>query len=64
LTHYEQVIERLTLVPADGGRFEVRVDKELIFSKRDSKRHVEPGEIVRLLQERAAHLEATLRSGY
>jgi selenoprotein W-related protein len=64
LTHYEQVIKRLTLVPADGGRFEVRVDGELIFSKKDVHRHVEPGEVVQLLQERAARLEQSTRTGY
>ena len=64
MTHYEQVIKQLTLVPADGGRFEVRVDGELLFSKQEAKRHVEPGEVVRLLQERAARLEQTTRTGY
>lgn len=64
MTYYEQVIQRLILIPADGGRFEVRVDGDLIFSKQELKRHVEPGEIVRLLQDRAAALEQTARSGY
>ena len=64
MTYYDQVIKQLTLVPADSGRFEVRVDGELLFSKKEARRHVEPGEFVRLLQERAARLEQATRTGY
>ena len=64
LTHYEPLIQRLTLVPADGGRFEVRVDGALVFSKKESQRHIEPGEGVRLLAERAQQAEQTGRAGF
>ena len=64
LTYYEAVVAALTLVPSSGGRCEVRVDGDLIFSKQEVKRHIEPGEVVGLLKERAARLEQGARTGY
>lgn len=42
------VIARLELQPSSGGRFEVTLDGELIFSKAERGRHAEPGEVVAL----------------
>jgi len=39
------MIARLTLLPRSGGRFEVTLDGERIFSKADLERHGLPGEI-------------------
>ncbi|MBA3318748.1 MAG: SelT/SelW/SelH family protein [Gemmatimonadales bacterium] len=39
------------LIPSSGGVFEVRVDGELVFSKKASRRHAEAGEVVRLIRE-------------
>ena len=39
-------------MPSSGGRFEVTLDGELIFSKAALKRHAEPGEVVGLVRER------------
>lgn len=39
-------------MPASGGRFELTVDDELVFSKKAEGRHAEPGEIVGLLRDR------------
>jgi selenoprotein W-related protein len=36
-------------VPSDGGRFEVRVDGKLVFSKLALDRFPEPGEVVSLV---------------
>jgi selenoprotein W-related protein len=41
------------LIPSSGGVFEVNVDGELVFSKKASRRHAEPGEVVRLIREAA-----------
>ena len=30
---FKQSIDELTLLPSDGGRFEVKVDDEMIYSK-------------------------------
>jgi selenoprotein W-related protein len=39
------VIRDLRLVPSTGGRFEVTLDDDLIFSKKAVGRHAEPGEV-------------------
>ncbi len=43
-------IESLTMLPSGGGRFEVIVDDELIYSKKATGRHAAEGEIRNLLQ--------------
>jgi selenoprotein W-related protein len=50
LAEFEPEIESLTLVPAEGGRFELTVNDQLLFSKLDLHRHAEPGEIAGLLR--------------
>jgi predicted Rdx family selenoprotein len=42
------------LIPSRGGRFEVMADGEPIFEKSKLGRHAAPGEIVALLDARAA----------
>lgn len=49
LKQYEYMVESLALIPSDGGRFEVSVNGRLVFSKLESKRHAEPGEIIGLI---------------
>jgi selenoprotein W-related protein len=51
LKQFEHMIESLTLVPSDGGRFEVTVNGKLIFSKLETRRHVQPGEVVGLVNK-------------
>jgi selenoprotein W-related protein len=46
----EPEIETLTLVPSDGGRFEITVNDRLVYSKLQTGRHAEPGEVVGLVQ--------------
>lgn len=43
---FEAQLESVTVIPSDGGRFEVTVDGELVFSKKNLGRHAEPGEVV------------------
>jgi selenoprotein W-related protein len=50
IKHYEHVIEEIKLVPSDGGRFEVTVNGQLMFSKLQLHRHAEPGEVVGLVR--------------
>jgi selenoprotein W-related protein len=38
------------LIPSSGGVFDVAVDGKVVFSKKASRRHAEPGEVVRILQ--------------
>jgi selenoprotein W-related protein len=51
LKQYEPKIESIYLIPAGGGKFEVKVNEELIYSKLETGRHAEPGELVRILGE-------------
>lgn len=51
LKNYEHVIESLTLVPSDEGRFEVSANGKLIYSKLQTKRHAEAGEILGLVSK-------------
>jgi predicted Rdx family selenoprotein len=47
LTTYQHVIDRVDLITSSGGAFEVKVNDDLIFSKKTmQKRHAEPGEIL------------------
>lgn len=59
LEKYTPVIETLTLIPSDGGRFEVIVGDELIYSKKATNRHAEPGEIARLFEEKTGFQSAS-----
>ena len=51
LKEFEYDIGNLTLVPSDGGKFEVTVGDELIYSKLQTHRHAEPGEVVGLVRK-------------
>jgi selenoprotein W-related protein len=51
LKHYEHVIETITLVPSDGGKFEVTVNGQLLYSKLQTHRHAEPGEVLGLVRK-------------
>jgi selenoprotein W-related protein len=51
LKEFEPGIAEITLIPSDGGRYEVTVDGKLIYSKLQTGRHAEPGEVVTLLKK-------------
>lgn len=46
---FEPRLEAVELVPSDGGRFEIALDGEPVFSKLALGRHAEPGEVVSLV---------------
>ena len=50
LKEYEHHIESIEIVPSRGGRFEVSLEGDLIYSKLATGRHAEPGEVLRLLR--------------
>lgn len=52
LKEFEDQTSQITLVPSDGGRFEVTLDGALLYSKLQTGRHAEEGEIARLIRER------------
>jgi selenoprotein W-related protein len=45
LKQFEPEIESITLLPSTGGVFEVTVNGQLIYSKKQTARHAEPREI-------------------
>lgn len=45
-------LSSVRLVPSAGGRFEVTLDGDVIFSKADLGRHAEPGEVAGLIRDR------------
>ena len=51
LKEYEHMIESVALIPSDGGRFEVSVNGDLIYSKLQTKRHAEAGEVVNMIHK-------------
>ncbi len=51
LKNYEHVIESVVLVPSDGGKFEVTVNGQLLYSKLSTHRHAEPGEVLGLVRK-------------
>ncbi len=52
LDKYELQIGEIALVPSSGGRFEVTVDGELVFSKLAQKRFPEDEELIALVGAR------------
>ena len=51
LKAFEQEIESINLFPSEGGRFEVSVNGKLIYSKLETRRHAEPGEVLGLVRK-------------
>ncbi len=51
LKHYEHLIEEIKMVPSDGGKFEVTVNGQLLYSKVMTRRHPEPGEVLSLVRK-------------
>ena len=48
----EAQIESLTIIPSSGGRFEVTVNGELLYSKLATGRHAQPGEVRKLIKQK------------
>jgi selenoprotein W-related protein len=52
LTTFESDIGHLSLVPGSGGIFEVRLDAEVIFSRKVAQRFPESKELKQLIRDR------------
>ncbi|HCM96872.1 MAG TPA: hypothetical protein DIS70_03895 [Anaerolineae bacterium] len=46
IKNFEPEIDSISLQPSDGGRFEVEVNGSLVYSKLQTGRHAEPGEVL------------------
>lgn len=51
LGNYQHVIDDLTLVTGAAGVFDVEVDGELLYSKKQTGRHAEDGEVLALFTD-------------
>nr|MBN1228147.1 Rdx family protein [Anaerolineae bacterium] len=49
LANFESKTASLTLVPGDGGQFEIQINGDPIYSKLQTGRHIEVGEATRLI---------------
>ncbi len=54
LTTFERELTRVSLKPGSGGVFEVRLDGELLFSRRQAGRFPEARELKQLVRDRVA----------
>ena len=52
LSDYQHVVSSLKLVTGSKGVFDVRVDGELLYSKAETGRHAEPGDVLALFSDR------------
>ncbi len=48
---YGYDLQRFTLIPSDGGAFEVKIDGKSIYSKLSTGSHAEPGEVEGLVAQ-------------
>ena len=54
LRDYQHVIAELTLITGAKGIFDVIVDGEVLYSKKTTGRHAEPGEVLELFRDQYA----------
>jgi len=50
LREFEPRITSLELIPSGGGRFEVKVDDQLVYSKLQTGRHTDSNELRKLIK--------------
>ena len=54
LEELEHNVESLTLLPSNGGVFEVIVDGDLVYSKKETGRHAEYDEVAERIRKTIA----------
>ena len=47
----ERQVEDFSLVPSDGGKFEFSANGKLLYSKLQTGRHVDEGELKKILKD-------------
>jgi predicted Rdx family selenoprotein len=52
LSRYQHIVRSLTFTTGSKGVFDVTVDGDLIYSKAETGRHAEPGEVLDLFIEK------------
>jgi selenoprotein W-related protein len=51
LNALQDKIEYLKLIPGDSGAYEITVNGKLVYSKLETGRHADPGEILPLVKK-------------
>lgn len=54
LHDYQHIIEELSMITGSKGVFDVVVDGRTLYSKHETGRHAEPGEVLALFREHYA----------
>jgi selenoprotein W-related protein len=54
LTSFTEEIGEIAILPAKGGIFEIRIDEELIFSRKEKNRFPEIKELKQLVRDKIA----------
>ncbi len=52
LSRYQHIVDSLTFITGSKGVFDVAVNGSLIYSKAETGRHAEPGEVLDLFVEK------------
>lgn len=52
LPAYQHIISETRIIGGSKGIFDVTVDGEMLYSKRETGRHANPGEVLELFRER------------
>ena len=50
LGNYQHVINDMKLIPSGGGRFELVVNGDLVYSKKSTGRHANDGEVLSIFE--------------
>lgn len=50
MSNYHHIVESFTLITGSKGAFHFVVDGRTLYSKKETGRHAEPGEILRLFE--------------
>ncbi|MCH2539273.1 MAG: Rdx family protein [Anaerolineales bacterium] len=51
LTEFQYNIDAVSIIPSSGGVFEVTLNDELLFSKKNLGRHAEKDEVIALFRK-------------
>ena len=55
LSNYQHVIENVNVIHGSKGIYDVMVDGDLIYSKHETGRHAEDGEVLGLFKDKIGH---------
>ena len=51
LKDYVSNISEISLIPSDNGKYEIKINDDLIYSKDETGRHAEPPEIISIFDQ-------------